>query len=284
MTAWPLIWTIQPSNPNVEREIGQSLNFTVSAIPDPEFPNSWDSGADPMNPNPLPPQPTNIELVVVNENINDESLYTIEDDTATVNVNDVRIFLPFQSIKFEKDGEIYQVQYEQDMNEIGYDFVFEFIPHPAPFETRFITLRATSTADNDLNGTFNFRVNNNFDAVRSALRGITATSSDFLSSLESGDGSAPEYDNSTPNEKTVFIPEFGGSYVEPNYDELFPSDENKKVDGIIRNGDASEIEQTIGNGSSLTKTPKPSNNAPSTLGTTNPNDDDLDNWFENLGK
>src|SRR5690554_1071225 len=131
MTAWPLIWTTSPASPNWEGTVGNSLNFSVSAIPDPTFPDTWDYG-DGVTPIPLPPQPTNISLQVVNTNFEDND-YTIVGNTMTITIDDVIKFLPFTSIKFEKDNQVYQVQYEQEIRDIGFDFVFEFIPYPGAF-------------------------------------------------------------------------------------------------------------------------------------------------------
>ena len=219
MTAWPLIWTVEPSNPNWEGTVGDELTFSVSAIPDPSFPDGWDYG-DELNPNPLPSPPSNIQLSLVNTDLEDDEYYTIGTTNASVYVEDAGIFLPFTSIKFEKDNQVYQVQYEKDLRDFGFDFVFEFIPFPEPFDTRYIQLQATSTWTGTLNGTFIFRINNNFDAVRTSLMGITEEGEQFLSSIEDGDGTPPALEEPENNETTVETPIFGGSYVEPDEDEL----------------------------------------------------------------
>lgn len=281
MTAWPLIWTTSPASPNWEGTVGNSLNFSVSAIPDPTFPDTWDYG-DGVTPIPLPPQPTNISLQVVNTNFEDND-YTIVGNTMTITIDDVIKFLPFTSIKFEKDNQVYQVQYEQELRDIGFDFVFEFIPYPGAFETRYISLRASSTSINDLNGTFNFQINNNFDAVRSALKQILQESESFLSSLTDGDGTPSDYDDPEENTVDTVIPTFGGSYVEPDYDTLFPSEEQREIDKYVRDNNMEEVEKRIGDGSGIKKTPRPLPTK-NVLGTTNPDDDDLSDWFDNLGK
>lgn len=283
MTAWPLIWSVAPTNPNWEGTVGDQLSFSVSAMPDPTFPDGWDYG-DELNPNPLPPPPTNIQVSLVDTDLNDEDYYNVTTTGASVSVDDVVVFLPFTSIKFEKDEQVYQVQYEQELRDFGFDFVFEFIPFPKPFDTRFIQLRATSTWTGTLNGTFIFRINNNFDAVRSALLQITEEGESFLSSIEEGDGTPTDFDESEENGAEVVTPTFGGKYVEPDEDELFPTDDSKEIDRYVRDGDMDEVEERIGNGSGLTKTPKTSTRATNTLGTNNPNDEDLENWFDDLGR
>ena len=280
MTAWPLIWTIEPATPNWVGTVGDMLEFTVSAIPDPSYPDSLtgdEGGGVPIT----PIEPTNIQLSIINSTI-DEEFYDINGATLSVNVDDVRIFLPFTSIKFEKDGEIHQVQYEKDLNEIGYDFVFEFIPYPNAFDERSISLRATSTSDTDLVGTFIFRINNNFDAVRSSLIDIVDNGDLFLSNLEDGDGTPPEINEAEQNETTIVTPVFGGSYTEPNYDELFPTSDSAEIDELARNGDSDELSEKIGDGGTLKKTP-PTNNEKTTSLPENPSDNDLRNWFDNLG-
>ena len=282
MTAWPLIWTVEPSNPNWEGTVGDELTFSVSAIPDPSFPNGWDYG-DELNPNPLPPPPSNIQLSLVDTDLEDDEYYTIGTTNASVYVEDAGIFLPFTSIKFEKDNQVYQVQYEKDLRDFGFDFVFEFIPFPEPFDTRYIQLQATSTWTGTLNGTFIFRINNNFDAVRTSLMGITEEGEQFLSSIEDGDGTPPAVEEPENNETTVETPIFGGSYVEADEDELFPTSENKEIDNLVRSNNMNEVENRIGDGSGLTKTPKTNNKKITQLGTNNPSDDELDDWFDNLG-
>lgn len=281
MTAWPLVWTIAPANPNWEGTVGNQLSFTVRAIPDPNF--TVDDGGDGSGGTvTLPPQPTNIQVSVQNTNLPD-NYYNVNGNTANVSVDDVRVFLPFTSIKFEKDGDVYQVQYEDDLNNIGYDFVFEFIPYPNEFDTRFITLRATSTSINDLTGTFSFRINNNFDAVRSALIGIVENGENFLSNIESGDGSPPSIDPPDNNEITITRPNFSGNYTEVDEDQLFPATNDTNIDGLVRTGNMNEVDTRIGNGSGLTKTPTTAKKRLDTL-PDNPSNDDLQNWFDNLGE
>jgi len=280
MTAWPLIWTIEPANPNWVGTVGDNLLFTVKAIPDPNY--TVDTGGDGSGGTVTPPSPpTNIQLTVIDSNL-DSSYYTLTNDTASITVDDVRIFLPFTSIKFEKDSQVYQVQYEEELNEIGYDFVFEFIPYPDAFDTRFISLRATSTSDEDLIGTFNFRINNNFDAVRTSLINIVDEGDTFLSSIEEGDGIPPNVEVPENNETVVTTPIFRGKYQEPDDGELFSPPEGKNVDRLIRNDNQTEIENVIGDGSGLTKTPPTRNKKMTTL-PENPSDNDLQNWFDNLG-
>lgn len=290
MTSWPLAWSVSPANPNWEGTVGDTLSFSVRAIPDPTFPDTWDyGGGDDGNggtlpTNPLPPEPTDIVVTVEDDDLNDDSLYNVDGDEVTVSVNDVRIFLPFESIKFEKDEQVYTVHYEQDLYDVGFDFVFEFIPFQGAFDTRFISLKAESTwEDGPLTGTFIFRINNNFDAVRSALRVISADSEEYLSNLEDGDGSVGDFDDSGTNSTTINTPTFNSSYEERDILELFPDDEDEEIDRFVRNGDDEEVERRIGDGSGLKKTPKQSSNpTPNTIDGETP-DDDLQNWFDNLG-
>lgn len=282
MTKWPLIWTVEPDNPNWEGIVGDRLYFTVSAIPDPEFEDGWDYGDDEDEPIPLPDEPEDIKFNVDGSNF-DGSDYSFSGNTMTISVDDVVKFFPFTSIKFEKNGQVHQVHYETDLRSQGFDFVFEFIPNPASSLDVFISLRVTSTSETDLTGTFNFKIHNNFDSVREALKRYLSDGQEFLSSLAEGDGTPAELDDPEDEKVETVIPTFNGKYIEPNYDELFPNAERSEIDKYIRSGDMDEVEKRIGNGSGLKKTPKspPTKN---TLGTANPDDDDLSDWFDNLGE
>lgn len=283
MTAWPLIWSPAPANPNWEGTVGDSLSFSVSAIPDPSFPDGWDYG-DPETgtTNPLPPQPTNINVTLVDTDLNDEEYYSIFSDGATVSVPDVVVFLPFDSIKFEKDEQMHTVHYEQDLRDFGFDFVFEFIPYQEPFDTRYITLQATSTWSGTLTGTFIFQINNDFDAVRTALKQITQESRAYLSQVEEGDGTPDDFDDAPENTETITKPVFDSGYKTPEERNDFPDEEEQEIDSYVRQGNMDEVNERIGDGSGLTKTVKSNTNTNNNL-SDNPSDDELENWFDNLG-
>lgn len=233
LTPWPVKWTVEPASPNWGGTVGDSLYFKVAVVPDPDFPTWWNAnmtdaitGITP----PLPPRPTIGDVVVVehtlfdNEYITHSSMNTVSNDTVEVYVKNANVFLPFESIKFEKDDEQYEVQYREEMDKIGYDFVYSFVPYRGAYKDVSITLMANSTWEHTLCGEFKFRVENNFDAVRDALQDIVSDANPESVTAE-GDGQPTEFESSEKNESEITIPEFQDSYEEPDYDKLFSSDE-----------------------------------------------------------
>lgn len=227
---WPITWSVTPKKHNWKGSITDSLSFSVVAIPDPDFPTWWDANmVDPITGiiPPLPPMPSIEGVEVLEHTLFNNDYISVSnttgnnygnDDTLSVLVQDARILQPFQAIKFEKDEEQYTVQYEYELEEIGYDFVYSFVPNSSPYTEQHVKAKALSSSGHVLCGTFYFRVDNDYDSIRDTLKKIVNNANQDAVSAE-GDGLPEDFESSGENETEVTIPEFQDSYEAPDEDD-----------------------------------------------------------------
>lgn len=259
-TPWPMVWTIEPDKYNAEATLGRDrINFQVQAVPDPDYPDAWSDNFLPDTPPgpgqpapvapPLPPKPVFQGYEVLNDPDNDpqdftSEFYTVDDNNGLViNDVDIRILFPYESIKYKKNGETKTADTPQDALDDGFDFVIEFIPDQRESLDKKMVLKAKSTSKNDLNGTFWFLLNNNWNEARDFLKDFTELSKQHFEEVgndlpaggeaespnENG-GSEKELDPKRPEkkDKKTFKEETGRSY-----DEFIRQEEPENINSII---------------------------------------------------
>lgn len=245
-TPWPIIWTVTPISPpdgyNDTVTVGDLLNFQVKAIPDPSYPGSLEPGT------PIPPQPVVSGYEILepdpDKSIEEEFVTSIDlEDGVIVEDLDVRVFFPYQSIKYMKDGSEKSADTPIEMIDDGFDYVFEFVPSEREFIEKTLTIRAfANTTSGQITGTFWFRINNNWRESKELLEDLAEQSRDYFDTIAAGlDGStppeAPEGNSSQEEEFSPSEPE------ESSTTQTTKQRTGKSFDEIFR-GDGSEIEST----------------------------------------
>lgn len=249
LTPWPMKWTIEPSQYNWEGTLGDTINFTVKAIPDPQYPSAWDThhtpetdpgmGATPPPP-PVPPEPVLSEYIYKeNSTMDTEHVsVSIEDGVELISVP-TELFFPYEEISYFKDDVKKTAQFPQDVIDDGYDYVNALVPSSKQFIIKTSILSALSTSKSDLNGTFQFKINNDWTQSKATLEMMSENSKQYFEDMagpSNTEPSTPPSDNSgessdLPND----IPQIDKS------ENSFKEKSNKTYDEFYRNASRDDI-------------------------------------------
>lgn len=260
LTPWPMVWTIEPAAYNWEGTLGDFLNFTVEAIPDPEYPTAWDehhtssgdggdtgggTGGGPVAP-PLPPEPVIQEYVYEPASTLESEYFSITtSDGLVIDDANTELFFPYEKIVYFKNDERKQAQFPQEAIDDDYDYVSALVPDDREFIVKTSVLRAISTSKTDLTGTFQFKINNDWSRAKSTLETMAENSKQYFDDLVAGTGDGPEEpqgpNTDTPNESTLEpdLPDTSAT------DESFEEENNQTYDELFREGDRDKINNII---------------------------------------
>jgi len=264
LTPWPMIWTVMPSQYNWEGTLGDILNFSVEAIPDPSYPSAWDAyytdlnssgNEDPLNPEPveippLPPEPVLQEYIYESSSSLESEYFTLNNtDGLGITSVDTELFFPYAKIVYFKDGERKQAQFPQEAIDDGYDYVSAVVPDDREFIIENSDLRAISTAKTDLTGSFKFKINNDWGKARETLLTMSDQSKTYFDNLAGSTGNTDEPPSPANGNSPVaepLVPDLPDLSTETDtivdqgvqsYDELFREEDAEKINTIVNDGD-----------------------------------------------
>jgi hypothetical protein len=260
LTPWPMVWTVAPAQYNWEGTLGDALNFTVKAIPDPAYPDAWDEhytssgdsgsgglgGTGTVSAPPLPPQPVIQEYIYEPSSTLESDYFSITNQNGLViDDADTELFFPYAKIVYFKDNVKKQAQFPQEAIDDGYDYVSALVPDDREFIVKSSVLRAVSTSKTDLTGNFRFKINNDWSKSKLTLETMAERSKEYFDELAGDSTQQPPQGANTdaPNETTLqpSVPDTSSS------DESFEEENNQTYDELFREGDRDKINNIISN-------------------------------------
>jgi len=256
LTPWPMVWTVAPAQYNWEGTLGDALNFSVEAIPDPAYPAAWDEhytssgdtggglGGGTVSAPPLPPQPVIQEYIYESSSTLEPDYFSITNaDGLVINDADTELFFPYARIVYFKNDVKKQAQFPQEVIDDDYDYVSALVPDDREFIVKKSNLRAVSTSKTDLTGSFQFKINNDWSKSKLTLEAMAERSKEYFDDLV-GDSTQqpPQGQNSdSPTETTLepSLPDTSSS------DETFEEENQQTYDELFREGDRDKINNII---------------------------------------
>lgn len=197
-TPWPMKWTIAPTQYNREVLLGNSLTFWTQAVPDPNYPSAWaahyatatEFSVDTSTVPPLPPEPVILEYIYSPSSSIDEEFVHLSVDNGPDGLDglyidnlDTELFFPYDNISYFKNDEKKSAQFPEEVIDDGYDYVTALVPNSSEFIILTSIVTVKSTSKSNLEGTFRFKINNNWDKARTTLETLSVRSKEYFSEL-----------------------------------------------------------------------------------------------------
>ena len=255
-TPWPMIWTVSPTQYNWEGTVGDTISFSVEAIPDPDYPTAWNENftietTDPSGnvttttPPPLPPEPVLQEYIYSESSSLDQEFVSVsfEDGLVLDEVNS-ELFFEYENITYFKDDIKKTARFPQDVIDDSFDYISSFLPSGEEFLIKNSVVTVLSTSSNDLVGDFKFKINNDWDQARILLSTLTDQAKSFFAGLVSGSSpgtpNAPQINEPSTGELSNNLPPSSDSFTplddikgEQTYDEFFRTTSDEDINTTI---------------------------------------------------